>query len=188
MGHPNQTHTRTRDQIDVLRSENLFHVVAAVGQVELPPLPCRQRPEHRMVQNHDARAITLFALRDDFVHGVNLRTDFGDYLFRRHAPGNDLIRGLPSFGKIAKLGDRGGRHSLLESGNAAQRLPRLQAALKSLLRSGVGQIEMLEYLRRAPLPFRLACQFLDAHVSGRGSNRLTQTFQIRIHGPSDCSL
>ncbi len=73
-------------------------MVAAVGQVELPPLPCRQGPEHRMVQNHDARGITLFALRDDFVHGVNLRTDFGDYLSA------DMPRGTTWSGDFRPLG------------------------------------------------------------------------------------
>ena len=101
--------------------------------------------------------------------------------------GQDLIGRFPSLGKISELGDRGRGHSLFESGNSRQRLARFQAALKSLLGSGVGQVEMLEYFCRAPLPFRMARQFIAGHAAGGGSDGLLQTFQIRIHGPSDCS-
>ena len=77
---------------------------------------------------------------------------------------------------------------LLERGNAGQRLPCFQAALKGFRSSGVGQVEMLEYLGGAPLPFQLAGEFLVGHTPGGGGYGLLQTCQIRIHGPSDCSL
>ena len=70
-----------------LQSRDLPHVMAAVDEVKLPPLLCRQRTQDRMVEDLDARAIALFALRDDLAHGCDLRADISDDFFRGHAPG-----------------------------------------------------------------------------------------------------
>ena len=126
-----------------------------MGPVKLPPLACGQRSEDGMVQNLDARAVALFALRDELVHGGNLGADVGQDFLRGHASGTAPGRATcVRSGNIRSSVTSATRHSLLESGHAGQRLPGFQTALKSLLGPGVGQIEMLEYFRRAPLPFR----------------------------------
>ena len=81
---------------------DLLDVMTPVGEVKLPPLPGCQRAEHWMVQNLDARAITLFALRDELVHGGNLGTDVGKDFLRGHASGQNLIGRFPSPGKYPR--------------------------------------------------------------------------------------
>src|SRR6185437_12459457 len=174
--------------LDCFHFRNLFYVMASVDEVELPPLPRRQWSKNRMIQDLDAGTIALFALRDRSVHGSDLRTDDGDHFFRGHALGRDRIGGFPPLGKVAELRDRGGGNSLLERRRTGQRLPGFETALESFLRSRVSQVEVLKHFCCTPLPFHFALQLLAAHVAGGGSYCLLQTSQIRIHGPSDCSL
>ena len=112
-------------------SENLLYVMASVGQVKLPPLACRQRSEDGMVQDLDARAIALFALRDELVHRGNLGTDVGNDFLRGHAPGKTWSGDLRPLGKYPKFRDRGAATLCLKVGTPASGFPAFRQRSKA---------------------------------------------------------
>src|SRR5215472_2367129 len=134
---------------------DLLHVVPSVHPVKSSPLPSRQRTQNRVIQHFRALPQASFALGDHPVHIGDPRRDLRPQLVRRHPPRASPLRSLAPRRQVSQPRHRHDPHALLPGRHTGQRLVRLQAPAHALHRARIGQTQMLEHFRRAPLSRRM---------------------------------
>jgi len=160
---------------------NLLDMMQAVHQVELPPLRGRERAEDGVVQQLSARAKLLFAARNDVVHLGDFRANLRQHLLRRDAAGTSHGWGFPARGQVAESDNYERAPALRPALGGDQRLPGFDHALKTLHRSGVGQIKVLQDLGGTPLSRRMPAELLCRQSCDRRGDLLLQFLETRVH-------
>lgn len=151
-------------------------------QMKLPPLHCGERTQYRMIQQSSARTKLLLASHDDLIHLRNLGPDLGQHLPRRQPSRTNHFRRFSTRGQMAKLHNDQGAAALRPVLTLrGQRLASLDHALKSLDRSGVGQIQVLQNLRGTPFCRRMRGHLFRRHAADRRSDFLLQFLKARVH-------
>jgi hypothetical protein len=84
--------------------------------MKLPPLAGRKRSEYRMVEHSGALAEAGFALCDQFVHGLDLGTDFAHNFVRRQAARLGALGRFPSVRQMQEPGYDERFHPVLKPG------------------------------------------------------------------------
>src|SRR6266478_5728508 len=153
----------------------------SMDPVELAPLPNVQRTENWVVENPGAPAKPSFALCQSCVHLLNLRKNGAQHLFRGHPFGNSAFRRLPALRKVRQVHNQQRAQSMAETGPRPERSTLLQALGQPLVRIVVGEIQVLQYLRRSPLPFRAVADMFGATAGHCLFEFPPQLFQIGIH-------
>jgi hypothetical protein len=160
---------------------NLFHVVQPVHEMKFFPLACGEGAEDGMVQHLAARAKVLFTAGNGVVHFGDFCPNLGQHLFWRQSARTRDGRGFPARGQISEGDDDQCAAALRPGLCCDQRLAGCGHALKSLHRSGVGQIQVLQNLGGAPLSRRMPAQLLGRQSDDGRCDLLLQSLETRVH-------
>jgi hypothetical protein len=164
------------------KPEKLFLVMPSMHQMKLSPLCRSQRTQKRMVEQVDPAPEAHFTLRDDRIHRHNLCPELASHLLHRQAFRLRDRRCFASGGHVTQSHDDQGQYAMRHGSPRGQRLSACHDSLESLDRSGVGEIQMFQHLRRAPLARGMPAQLLAGHAFHRRLQRLFQLVQAEIHG------
>ena len=152
-------------------------------QMKFPPLPRRQRPQNRMLQNRPPAKfpVAQFALTspDHFIHLRDPLTNL--HAHTGHTPRHYPRRRAPPLRHVTQPHHQQNARTLPQRGPPRRRLSRLQRARKSPDRPCIRQVEMLQHFVRAPLPRRMPAPFFRRHALCRFTERLLQLLEVGIH-------
>ena len=120
-----------------------------MNPMKFSPLRRRQRTQNRMIE-HFAISKASLARGDNLVHCGNLQPYLRSYLLNRETTRDSVLGRLPPRRHMAKSQDHAHSRALSYRGSTHRRLTRLEHSFKSLYGSGVGQVQMFQYLGGAP--------------------------------------
>ena len=131
---------------------NLPRVMPSVHPVELSPLLSRQRPKNRVVQDLRPGSEPALAIVQAQLHRLQFGSDRPPHLFDRHTSRLHAFRSLASTRHIPEVHYQQSRQTILQSSPRTERRALFQASFQAEVRALVGKQQMLQYLRRTPLP------------------------------------
>jgi hypothetical protein len=135
-------------------------------QMKLSPLGRSQRAQKRMVEQLYATPEAGFTLRNDCVHCRQFRPNLISHLLSRQASRPDHRGGFSSGRHVTQSHDHKRQQALRHGCPRGERLCLPDYSLESCDGSGVGEIQMFQHLRRAPL----AREMPDFLSTFRGGN------------------
>ncbi len=134
-----------------------------------------------MVQQLDTAPEAGLALRNDRVHRRNLGPHLTSHRFRRQTFRPCVGGRRPSLGQAAETHRHKSPQAMRERRSRRQRLAGFNHLLESSDCSCVSQVEMFQYLRRAPLVRGMPAQLLARHPFHCRLQSFFQLFQAGIH-------
>jgi hypothetical protein len=119
-----------------------------------------------MIDQANAASVPHFGFADRLIQGLELQADFTHDRFRRSASRPHGVGRISSWWKVSEFSHQQGFQTLPDGGRTGQRFSCLQTTSESPPRIPVGEIEVFEDFRRAPLAFRMPHPSFRCHIAG----------------------
>ncbi len=152
-----------------------------MDKMELAPFPGCQWAENRMVSQGLSRAEGAVAVCNDGIHSRDVLENFRFQLREGSAAGQNAFGRLAPGGHVAEPDHDAAPPAFAVSVGTGASLAGRQAAFKIFDGAAIGEVEMIQDLRRAPFTLNLPCEVLCRHSFDCVGESKVQFGKFRVH-------